>query len=47
MGWIFLEALVALAIAVGIVWWTMKPSKRREPEEDKSAGRDGDDRAPR
>jgi hypothetical protein len=47
MGWIFLEALVALALAVGIVWWTMKPAKRRVPEEDKAADRDGDDRAPR
>ena len=25
MGWILLEALVALLLAVGIVWWTMGP----------------------
>ncbi len=23
MGWVFLEVLAALALAVGIVWWTM------------------------
>lgn len=23
MGWVFLEVLIVLAIAVGIVWWTM------------------------
>ena len=28
MGWILLEALVALLLAVGIVWWTMG-SKRK------------------
>ena len=29
MEWFLLEALVALLIAVGIVWWTM--STRRKP----------------
>ena len=29
MEWILLEALVALVIAVAIVWWTM--SARRKP----------------
>ena len=29
MGWILLEAFVALVIAVAIVWWTM--SARRKP----------------
>jgi hypothetical protein len=47
MGWIFLEALVALALAVAIVWWTMSPKKKRAPGEDKAADRDDDDRAPR
>lgn len=30
MGWILLEAAVALAIGLFIVWWTW-PRKRREP----------------
>ena len=34
MGWFFLETLLALAIAVGIVWWTMGP-KKRKPREDR------------
>jgi hypothetical protein len=42
MGWFLLEALVALVIAVVIVWWTMGP-KRREPEGDPDR-RDGDAR---
>ena len=31
MVWLFLEVLLALAIAVGIVWWTMglKPRKKK------------------
>ena len=33
MGWILLEALVALLIAVGIVWWTMR-GRRKEPARD-------------
>jgi hypothetical protein len=31
MGWILLEALLALVIAVAIVWWTV--SARREPRD--------------
>jgi hypothetical protein len=31
MEWFFLEALVALLIAVGIVAWTMGPKRRRPP----------------
>ncbi len=30
MGWVFLEVLAALAIAVGIVWWTL-PKKPKAP----------------
>jgi hypothetical protein len=40
MLWFFLEALVALLIAVAIVGWTMG-SGRRKPR-DKPGGRDGD-----
>jgi len=28
MGWIFLEAFVALMIAIGIVWWTFGARRR-------------------
>jgi hypothetical protein len=31
MVWFFLEALVALLIAVGIVAWTMGPKRRKPP----------------
>ena len=34
MGWLFLEVMMALVIAVGIVWWTMGP-KRRKPRDDR------------
>jgi hypothetical protein len=30
MAWFLLESLVALLLAVGIVWWTMRPPKRRD-----------------
>ena len=34
MGWVFLEILLALAIAVAIVWWTFpKKSKPGDEEE--------------
>jgi hypothetical protein len=33
MEWFFLEALVALLIAVGIVAWTMGPKRRKPPPE--------------
>ena len=35
MEWIILEALVALVLGIGIVWWTMSPARRREREEEK------------
>jgi hypothetical protein len=28
MAWLLLEAGVALALLIFIVWWTMKPSKK-------------------
>ena len=28
MEWFIIEALVALAIGIAIVWWTMAPSKK-------------------
>jgi hypothetical protein len=32
MGWVVLEVLIALVLAVGIVWWTMGfKSKKRPP----------------
>jgi hypothetical protein len=33
MGWFLLESLLALVVAVGIVWWTMGPRKRKPPPE--------------
>lgn len=42
MAWIFLEALVALLIAIIIVWWTMGPKKRKPPQagaDDRDGGR--------
>ena len=33
MEWIFLESLVALAIAVAIVWWTVAPLRKRRKQE--------------
>jgi hypothetical protein len=33
MGWVFLEVLAALAIAIAIVWWTFpKQPKKRDDE---------------
>jgi len=38
MEWIYLESLVALAIAVAIVWWSVAPlRKRRKRERARSA----------
>lgn len=31
MVWVFLEVLLALAIAVGIVWWTLPRKPRQGP----------------
>jgi hypothetical protein len=40
MGWILLEALVALLAAVGIVWWTMR-GRRKDPVSDDRTGPKG------
>jgi hypothetical protein len=33
MGWVFLEIVAALAIAIAIVWWTFpKPPKKGDDE---------------
>ncbi len=37
VGWVFLEILVALGIAIAIVWWTV-PRKRKS--DDAARGRD-------
>jgi len=34
VGWVFLEILAALAIAIAIVWWTF-PKKPRDGEGDR------------
>jgi hypothetical protein len=36
MAWIFLEALLALALFVAIVWWTMSA---RRPDRDHTDGK--------
>jgi hypothetical protein len=30
MAWLVFESLLAGAILVGIVWWTMRPARRRD-----------------
>ena len=41
MGWIVLEALLALALLLGIVWWTMFAGRRRgEPPRTPEDGSD-------
>jgi uncharacterized membrane protein YccC len=41
LGWVFLEILVALAIAVAIVWWTFP---RRPKSDDAARDREEDRR---
>lgn len=36
MEWFLLEALVALLLAVGIVWWTMGLKRKKPPRETRS-----------
>ena len=43
MGWVFLEVLAALAIAVGIVWWTLPRKPKQAPD---SAGPAAKDKPP-
>ena len=38
MEWFFIEALTALVIAIGIVWWTMAPARKLPPEVDTRSG---------
>ena len=39
--WIFVaEALLALALLIAIVWWTMGPTHRRERQEARNAAKD-------
>jgi hypothetical protein len=44
VAWVFLEIIAALAIAVGIVWWTLpkKPKERAAPSP-KNPPEDGQD----
>ncbi len=32
MEWFFIEAVVALALAIAIVWWTMAPRRKPPPK---------------
>lgn len=44
MEWIILEALVALALGLGIVWWTFSPSRKAEREEERAKSNAEQDR---
>ena len=41
MFWVFLEVLAALAIAIGIVWWTLPRKPKAEGEAGPEKGKDG------
>jgi hypothetical protein len=44
MTWILFETLIALAIGIGIVWWTMAPRRKpraKPPAADEKAGNGG------
>jgi len=41
MGWVFLEVAAALAIAVGIVWWTLPRKPKAKDGDGEPADRDG------
>jgi hypothetical protein len=30
MGWVFLEIMLALAVAIAIVWWTIPKKPKRD-----------------
>jgi hypothetical protein len=38
MGWILLEAFVALLLAVGIVWWTTRARRKPPTPSDRTPG---------
>ena len=38
MGWVFLEIVVALALAIGIVWWTLP--RKPKPGKEEAGGKD-------
>jgi hypothetical protein len=39
MAWVFLEIVVALAVAVAIVWWTL-PRKPKPPDRTRAPDKD-------
>lgn len=45
MEWIILEALVALALGLAIVWWTLSPARRRERDNEQRGAAEPDERA--
>jgi len=47
MGWIYFESLIALFVLLGIVWWTMAPSRKPRAGTDRNPDRPGDPKAPR
>jgi hypothetical protein len=47
MVWLVLESILAGAILIAIVWWTMSPARRRDRDQagpaQRQPGRDDDD----
>jgi hypothetical protein len=43
MGWLLLEALLALGLLVFIVWWVMFAGRRKGERMDERPGERGDD----
>ncbi|MGA8032220.1 MAG: hypothetical protein WCB48_07470 [Casimicrobiaceae bacterium] len=47
MAWFYLESLTALFILLGIVWWTMAPSRKPRPGASRESDAPGDPESPR
>ena len=45
MEWFFIEAFVALAIGVAIVWWTMAPQRKSPRADETKSGAASDSKA--
>ncbi|MGE5668430.1 MAG: hypothetical protein ACM338_09585 [Betaproteobacteria bacterium] len=46
MAWFYLESLIALFILLGIVWWTMAPSRKPRSGAGREAGAPGEPEPP-
>jgi hypothetical protein len=43
MSWVLFEVVLALGLAVFIVWWTFPKEKNRPPPDGQASGKEGDD----